>query len=442
MAEDSPSLPVNPPGMPPSDSAPGESSAPASPVPQRPSQGYWMLVWQQFRNNRIAYYSLLMIGFLFLIAAWAPLIVNGKPFVWHKDGVTQYPLFQYLFAPSRTVSVDYFYNYFLVATLAVPLAFLIRRFAMPSLSARRTALLGMVLAALPFIGSPDTWRFKPSEFDVGILRRWRNDELPYPEMAKSLDKAKGDYAIFALVAADPLTPTPAILKEPGDTGILGTDKDGRDVFARMVHGTRISMSVGFVAVLIEVVIGVFFGALAGYFRGWVDVAISRFIELVICFPSFFLILTILAFIDPENRSIFHIMLIIGITGWTGVARLVRGEFLKLAEQDFVQSARALGCPHNRLMFRHILPNAMAPVLVSAAFGVAGAILTESGLAFLGFGAPPPTPTWGEMISQGKEHVDVAWWLIVFPGLSIFLTVTIYNLAGDGLRDAMDPKMRK
>ena len=125
-----------------------------------------------------------------------------------------------------------------------------------------------------------------------------------------------------------------------------------------------------------------------------------------------------------------------------MARLVRGEFLKLSEQDFVHAARALGCSNSRLMFRHILPNAMAPVLVSAAFGIAGAILTESGLSFLGFGAPPPTPTWGEMISQGKEHVDTAWWLIVFPGLAIFNTVTVYNLAGDGLRDAMDPHMKR
>jgi peptide/nickel transport system permease protein len=136
------------------------------------------------------------------------------------------------------------------------------------------------------------------------------------------------------------------------------------------------------------------------------------------------------------------MLVIGATGWTGVARLVRGEFLKLAEQDFVTSARALGASHTRLMFRHMLPNAMGPVLVTVAFGVAGAILTESGLSYLGFGAPPPTPTWGEMISQGKEHLDEAWWLLFFPGLSIFLTVTIYNLAGDGLRDAMDPQMRR
>ncbi len=220
---------------------------------------------------------------------------------------------------------------------------------------------------------------------------------------------------------------------------LGTDRQGRDVLARIFHGARISISVGFVSVTICVLIGILIGGLAGYFRGWVDMVISRFIELVICFPSFFLILTILALV--ENRSIFHVMLIIGVTGWTGVARLIRGEFLKLAGQDFVHAARALGCSSARVMFRHVLPNALGPVLVAAAFGVAGAVLTESGLSYLGFGAPPPTPTWGEMIKQGKENIQIAWWLLLFPGFLIFLTVTVYNLAGDGMRDAMDPRMR-
>lgn len=222
---------------------------------------------------------------------------------------------------------------------------------------------------------------------------------------------------------------------------MGTDKDGRDVLSRMIHGARISMSVGFISVGIATLLGILIGGLAGYYRGWVDIAISRFMELVICFPTFFLIITIIAFV--KDRSIFHVMLIMGLTGWTGVARLVRGEFLKLVQQDFVSSARALGCSRSRIMFRHILPNAMGPVLVSVAFGVAGAVLTESGLAFLGFGAPTPTPTWGELIKQGHAYVfEGAWWLFAFPGFLIFLTVTVYNLAGDGLRDAMDPRLRK
>lgn len=425
----------------PAASVPDEASKNIATTPHR-SLGYWQLVWIQFRKNSAAYKSFIIIGTLFLLAAFAPVLAYGKPFVWHKDGVTMYPLFQYLVAPESTITIDYFFNYGLIATLTVLLCWGVRRFAWKSLSFRSATLAGLGLALLPFLNPPTEWTFDVAKRDMGILRNWRNDPTDYPELAKTLDRAKGDYAIFPLIAADPITPKPAILEAPQGNHLLGTDKDGRDVLARMLHGARISISVGFVAVLIEIALGIFFGALAGYFRGWVDVIISRFIELVICFPSFFLILTIVAFIEPEKRSVFHIMLIIGITGWTGVARLVRGEFLKLSEQDFVHAARALGCSNGRLMFRHILPNAMAPVLVAAAFGIAGAILTESGLSFLGFGAPPPTPTWGEMISQGKEHVDTAWWLIVFPGAAIFLTVTVYNLAGDGLRDAMDPKMRK
>lgn len=408
-----------------------------APAPHR-SQGYWRLVWLQFRKNSFAFKCLVVIVVLFLIAAFAPVLAYGKPFVWTKDGKTTYPLIQYLVAPDSSITINYFFNYMFFASLFVPLCWAVRAFAWKSLSFRNATLLGLALATLPYLAP----KFDSEKGRVSILRSWRNDETDYPELAKSLDPKKGDYALFPLIAADPITPKPNVLVGPESAHILGTDKEGRDVFARMLHGARISISVGFVAVLIEVLIGIFFGALAGYFRGWVDVAISRFIELIICFPSFFLILTIVAFIEPEKRSVFHIMLIIGVTGWPGVARLVRGEFLRLSEQDFVHAARALGCSNTRLMFRHILPNAMAPVLVSAAFGIAGAILTESSLSYLGFGAPPPTPTWGEMISQGKEHVDTAWWLVVFPGVAIFLTVTVYNLAGDGLRDAMDPKMRK
>lgn len=441
MAEATPPVPPPAPGaaIPP---APVEGDVTQSAFPQHRSQGYWRLVWLQFRKNKVAFTSFVIIAALFLIAAFAPVLAYSKPFIWTKDGVTTYPLFQNLVAPERTITIDYFFNYMLFATLGVLLCWAVRAVAWKSLSFRRATLAGLVIGAMPFIAPPGQWKMDFSKGNISIMRPWRIDAPDYPELSKSLDPSKGDYALFPLVAADPITPKPQILKGPGGSSILGTDKEGRDVLARMLHGARISISVGFVAVLIEVVFGIFFGALAGYFRGWVDVVISRFIEVVICFPSFFLILTIVAFIDAENRSPFHIMFIIGITGWTGVARLVRGEFLKLSEQDFVHAARALGCSSSRLMFRHILPNAMSPVLVAAAFGIAGAILTESSLSFLGYGAPPPTPTWGEMISQGKEHVDTAWWLIVFPGAAIFFTVTVYNLAGDGLRDAMDPKMRK
>lgn len=231
----------------------------------------------------------------------------------------------------------------------------------------------------------------------------------------------------------------AVLLPPNRSHWLGTDDQGRDVASRLVHGCRISISVGFVAVGLYVVIGILIGGLAGYFGGWLDMAISRLIEVVICFPVFFLILTVLAFIGP---SIYNIMIVIGVTSWTGIARLVRGEFLKQRPQDYVQAARLIGAGSIRIMLRHILPNSLAPVLVSATFGVAGAILIESGLSFLGFGVQPPTPSWGDILSQSRDYMDIAWWLTFFPGFAIFATITSFNLVGEGLRDAIDPRLHR
>lgn len=221
--------------------------------------------------------------------------------------------------------------------------------------------------------------------------------------------------------------------------LLGTDATGRDVLSRMIWGARVSLSVGFVAVSIYVLIGILLGSLAGYFVGKVDMIISRIIEIVICFPSFFLILTIIAFV---GNSIFNIMVVIGLTSWPGVARLVRGEFLKLRTLDFVTAARALGVSTWRIVLRHILPNALTPVLVSVSFGIASAMLVEAGLSFLGFGVQEPFPSWGQMISTGQSDVLNYWWLSVIPGLAIFISVTTYNLVGDALREAIDPKLKE
>ncbi len=219
---------------------------------------------------------------------------------------------------------------------------------------------------------------------------------------------------------------------------LGTDELGRDILCRMIWGGRVSLSVGIVAVAIYVTIGIVVGSLAGYFRGLCDLIVSRIIEVVICFPAFFLILTIVAMIGP---GLFNIMVVIGLTGWTGIARLVRGEFLRLVDQEFVLAGRALGYSPLRLIFRHVLPNALAPVLVSATFGVAGAILTESALSFLGLGITVPTPSWGGILADGRSALSRAPWLIHFPGLAIFVTITSYNLVGEAFRDAADPRLR-
>ena len=206
----------------------------------------------------------------------------------------------------------------------------------------------------------------------------------------------------------------------------------------MIWGGQISLAVGIVAVSIYVFIGIIVGSVAGYFRGKVDMIISRLIEVVICFPHFFLIIAIVAFLGP---GIFKIMIIIGLTGWTGVARLIRGEFLRLGNQEFVMAGRSLGYSSKRIIFKHVLPNAIAPVLVSATFGIAGAILTESALSFLGLGITIPIPSWGGILSTGRESMNIAPWIIFSPGIAIFITITCYNLVGEALRDASDPRLR-
>ncbi len=250
---------------------------------------------------------------------------------------------------------------------------------------------------------------------------------------------RGEFAIFPPIKYSPTqTDLFSVLSPPSMSHLFGTDDRGRDVLSRMIHGTRISLSIGFVSVGIAAIIGIVLGAIAGFYGGKIDFIISRLFEIMMTFPVFFLILTILAF---RNPSIYNIMIVIGATGWTGIARLVRGDFLKLRKFDYVEAAIALGGSDFRVMLKHMLPNALAPVLVAATFGIAGAILVESALSFLGFGVPPPTPSWGDVLSQSKKYVDFAWWLVLFPGAAIFLTVTSFNLVGEGFRNAIDPKIR-
>jgi peptide/nickel transport system permease protein len=229
-----------------------------------------------------------------------------------------------------------------------------------------------------------------------------------------------------------------VLMPPNQAHLMGTDTLGRDVLSRIIYGSRVSLKVGFVAVGLATLIGLVVGALAGYYGGWVDASLMRLVDLMLCFPAFFLILAVIAVLEP---SIWNIMVVIGLTSWMGVARLVRAEFLSLREREFVTAARALGASDVRLIVRHMLPNALAPVMVSATLGVAGAILTESALSFLGLGVQPPTPSWGNILTAGKDNIEIAWWLSVFPGLAILITVMSYNLLGEGIREAVDPRLK-
>ena len=247
-------------------------------------------------------------------------------------------------------------------------------------------------------------------------------------------------ALFAPILA-PYDPTTIdiqnVLSPPCKAHLLGTDELGRDVLSRMIWGSRVSLKVGIVAVGIAMIIGIIIGSVSGFYGGIADAILMRFVDVMLAFPTFFLILAVIAILEP---SIFTIMAVIGVTGWMDVARLVRAEFLSLKERDFVDAAQALGASNFRLIFRHILPNALSPVFVAATFGIAGAILTESGLSFLGLGVQPPDPSWGNILTSGKDNIEVAWWLSLFPGLAILITVLSYNLVGEGLRDALDPRL--
>jgi peptide/nickel transport system permease protein len=228
----------------------------------------------------------------------------------------------------------------------------------------------------------------------------------------------------------------AILLPPSSQHLMGTDGLGRDVFSRMLFGARISLLVGIVAVGIATGIGVILGAISGYYRGWVDIVIMRLVDVMLSIPTFFLILAVIAFLTP---SIWNIMIVIGLTSWMGVTRLVRAEFLSLRGREFVMASQTLGAEDNRLIFRHLLPNSLTPIIVSSVLGVASAVLVESGLSFLGLGVQAPQASWGNILTDGKEYIQFAWWLSLFPGLAILITVLGYNLLGEGLRDALDPR---
>jgi peptide/nickel transport system permease protein len=225
---------------------------------------------------------------------------------------------------------------------------------------------------------------------------------------------------------------------PREGNWLGTDRFGRDVLSRIIYGSRISLSIGFIATVISITIGTLFGALAGYFGGKVDTIIMRFTDMVLAFPRLVLLILIVALFGP---SITMIILVLGLTQWPGTTRIVRGDVLSLREREFIHAAHALGMGRSRIILRHLIPNVLAPVIVAATLGIGNTIVMEAGLSFLGLGVQPPTPTWGSMVADGRDNLLGAWWVATFPGLTIVLVVLAFNLVGDGLRDALDPRLR-
>ena len=289
----------------------------------------------------------------------------------------------------------------------------------------------------PYYMRLDGESYFPIAIDYGVwlgLREWppalSNER--FDALAKRADAVAWPPIPYSATAPDI---TGDVFEAPGAAHWLGTDGLGRDVAAGMLHGIRISLTIGLVVVAIQATIGIALGGVAGYYGGVVDLGLSRLFEMMLGVPTFFLIITVAATLPP---SIYLVMAILGLTGWVGIARLIRGEFLKVRAMDYVAAAQSLGASDARIMLRHVLPNAIAPVLVSMSFGVASAILTESSLSFLGIGVPAELVTWGSILSVAQSNIT-AWWLAVFPGAAIFLTVTAYNLLGDGLRDALDPR---
>ena len=347
-----------------------------------PAIGFWSEAWGRFRRQRLAMTALIFVLLLALIAIFSPAIVGTKPLICrYKD---------HLYFPA----MGYFY---------------------------------------------EGWE-NPIFITDGLI-------YSYPQKLKEKDPES--WAVWPLLYQDPLrrvkdgeweevagNPIGAA-GVPSSRNLFGTNDLGEDVFAKMIHGTRIALLIGFVSTGIAAVIGIVVGAAAGFFGGWIDWLLSRAIEVMMCIPTLILILALISII--EKPTIWHLMVVIGVFGWTGIARLARAEFLKLKQLEYVTAAKALGFRWPRLMFRHILPNALAPVIVPITFGIAAAILTESTLGFLGIGNPDKT-SWGRLLNEGKENLQM-WWLIVFPGAAIFLTVLAYNLIGEGIQQSTDPTLK-
>lgn len=382
-----------------------------------PSGGLAHQIGREIAHRWGARLGLAWIGLLVILAVFAPVLANSRPLLLSAAGHWQSPALAALSVVDVTLLVGF----------GVGLFVLWRRW-------RLVRSLGVLALSLVLAASLASQFLTPPQLTV------------YEQYREAERAGHYDWVIKAVIPYSPKD----YLRDYGDTGMeaplaaaerrhwLGTDKHGADLLARMIHASRIALGIGLVATGIALLLGVLIGGLMGYFSGVVDMLGMRLVEIFEAIPLLFLLLTFVAFF---GRSLYLMMIIIGITSWPGYARYVRAEFLKLRDQDFVRAAQACGLPLHSILFRHMLPNAMAPLLVAASFGVASAILAEATLSFLGLGLVDD-PSWGQMLNQAVQSSSFYWWLAIFPGGAIFLTVFGYNLLGEALRDAIDPQYKR
>jgi len=385
----------------------------------------WRSAWRRFREDGMAVSGLIGIIFLLLFAVFAPLLANGRPLLLvKKGGELASPAWRYIFAPDSTeVMVEMVFNYFLLL-LPVALLLLLFRKIIPAKIRWSLLVVYGLLLLLPF------FMIKP-----------RLDKTDWRQVAR--DKEQTEFALFAPIPYGPFENVAKPFDGMSFTHLFGTDQIGRDVFSRMVYGARVSLAVGILATGIVLSIGISAGMFFGYYGGKIDMVGMRIVEVIICFPRFLLLLILMAIMMDYkfDQSILLVIAVLGLTGWTGLSRIVRGEVLRQRSLPYIRSCEALAIPVWRIMFFHLLPNILGPIFVYFTFGVAGAILAESSLSFLGFGVQAPTASWGELLRQAFGNPFAYWHLTLWPGLAIFTAVISFNFAGEGLRRTFDPRSK-
>jgi peptide/nickel transport system permease protein len=390
-------------------------------------QTYWAVVGRAYWRSRLSRIATVWTLGVILLSALVPFVANQSPLSAVIDGHREWPLLHDL------TKVDFIWLIWIAAGAVYLLAHRWvgkRILDVEILRARRNFwLLAMMIAAIL------------ATVAVASLKTDYLDSRDYHQMARA---GQLQHAIFVpwhwgFTDQEPLIPD-RTYEFPTKDHWLGTDGNGRDAMARLLWGARVVLEIGLVSEVISLVIGVIYGALMGYFVGKVDLLGMRFVEIVESIPTLFLLIT---FVALFGRHLLMIMVILGLVGWTSIARFVRAEFLRMRQLDYVSAARALGLPLHNILFKHMLPNGLTPVIVTFTFGVAGNVISESILSFLGIGVEPPTPSWGSMLNEaGNPAETFRWWLAIAPGLMIFLTVFAYNIIGEGLRDAIDPRLNK